>query len=60
MESHIGRPRLFARDGGVYLLGRNTRTTQPHGRKMELALFKIDPATLGHAGSSSTTPSGPT
>ncbi|MBI4626155.1 MAG: exo-alpha-sialidase [Verrucomicrobia bacterium] len=46
MESHIGRPRLFARDGGVYLVGRNTRTTQPHGRRMELALFKIDPATL--------------
>jgi len=46
MESHLGRPRLFARDGNVYLLGRNSRTTQPQGKKMELGLFKIDPATL--------------
>ena len=46
MEDHIGRPRLFARDGNVYLLGRNWRTTQPHGRKMELVLLKLDPATL--------------
>jgi hypothetical protein len=30
----------------VYLLGRNWRTTEPQGRRMELGLFKIDPATL--------------
>jgi hypothetical protein len=61
MESHVGRPRLFARDGGVYLLGRNWRTATPGGNRqelagtgrlvggpgwMELALFRIDPATL--------------
>jgi hypothetical protein len=62
IESHIGRPRLFARDGGVYLLGRNWRTARPGGQQragadtgrpmggasrwMELALFKLDPATL--------------
>ncbi len=62
IESHIGRPRLFERDGGIYLLGRNWRTArsgeprQPlpgTGRLiggapgwMELALFKIDPESL--------------
>ena len=61
MESHIGRPRLFARNGSVYLLGRNWRTAAPGGERkelagtgrlvggpgwMELALFRIDPATL--------------
>ena len=46
IERSIGRPRLFKRDGNLYLLGRNWRTTEPHGSKMELALLKIDPATL--------------
>jgi hypothetical protein len=61
MESHIGRPRLFTRDGGIYLLGRNWRTADTGGKRqelagtgrlvggpgwMELALFRIDPATL--------------
>ena len=45
IESQIGRPRLFARDGGVYLIGRNTRTT-PEGNPMELALFRLDPEAL--------------
>ncbi len=40
MESHIGRPRLYRRDGEVYLLGRNHRK----GR-MELANFRLDSET---------------
>lgn len=43
ITSHLGRPRLFARDGHVYLLGRNW-TKSP--RTMQLALFRLDPATL--------------
>jgi hypothetical protein len=46
MESHIGRPRLFSKDGHVYLLGRNWRTKEGQDRKMELGLFKIDPESL--------------
>ncbi|SHN33051.1 hypothetical protein SAMN04488057_12117 [Cyclobacterium lianum] len=46
MESHIGRPRLFSKDGHIYLLGRNWRTEEGQERKMELGLFKIDPGTL--------------
>lgn len=46
MESHIGRPRLFVKDGQVYLLGRNWRTTEKTGRRMELALFRLNPETL--------------
>jgi len=46
IESHLGRPRLFARDGNLYLLGRNWRTVHEE-RRMELALFKINPETLG-------------
>ncbi|MGE0760652.1 MAG: exo-alpha-sialidase [Pirellulaceae bacterium] len=42
--SHIGRPRLFARDGRVYLLGRNWTAGSP--RTMQLALFRLDPGTL--------------
>lgn len=42
ISSHIGRPRLFERDGGVYLLGRNWIEKGI----MQLALFQIDPATL--------------
>lgn len=46
IERSIGRPRLFKRDGNLYLLGRNWRTTEPHGSKMELVLLKIDSASL--------------
>lgn len=42
ITSHIGRPRLFARDGGSYLLGRNWIEKGV----MQLALFKFDPGTL--------------
>jgi hypothetical protein len=42
ITSHIGRPRLFARDGGCYLLGRNWIEKGV----MQLALFKFDPQTL--------------
>ncbi|MCB1277730.1 sialidase family protein [Prosthecobacter sp.] len=42
LTSHIGRPRLFARDGGSYLLGRNWIEKGV----MQLALFKFDPETL--------------
>jgi hypothetical protein len=38
---HLGRPRLFFRDGELYLLGRNTL----HGA-MELALLRIHPGSL--------------
>jgi len=41
IESHVGRPRLFEKDGRLYLLGRSFR----HG-KMELALFRINKKTL--------------
>ncbi|HAH44703.1 MAG TPA: exo-alpha-sialidase [Planctomycetaceae bacterium] len=39
--THIGRPRLFMRDGCLYLLGRNSR-----GGPMELALFRINSDTF--------------
>jgi hypothetical protein len=42
ITSHIGRPRLFARDGNFYLLGRNWIEKGV----MQLALFKFDPQTL--------------
>ena len=45
IESHLGRPRLFQRDGQLYLLGRNWRTVNEE-RLMELALFRINPKTL--------------
>lgn len=46
IEHSIGRPRLFKRDGNLYLLGRNWGYREPNRRRMELALFRIDPATL--------------
>ena len=46
IASHVGCPRLFAREGQVYLLGRNVREK---GRPMQLALFRLDLATLGVA-----------
>jgi hypothetical protein len=42
IESYVGRPRLFERDGGCYLLGRNWIDKTP----MRLSLFKFDPNTL--------------
>ncbi len=39
---HIGRPRLFSRDGNLYMLGRNHTAKGP----MELALFRIDSKSL--------------
>lgn len=42
ITSHIGRPRLFQRDGSSYLLGRNWVAPG----LMQLALFKFDPQTL--------------
>jgi hypothetical protein len=44
ITSHVGRPRLFVRDGQIYLLGRNV---SKKGMPMQLALFRIDPETLG-------------
>lgn len=43
LSRQIGRPRLFARDGHVYLLGRNQRDP---ARPMQLALFRLDAAAL--------------
>jgi len=42
ITSHLGRPRLFHRDGGFYLLGRNWIEKGV----MQLALFRFDPETL--------------
>ena len=55
VRSYIGRPRLFRRGGGFYLLGRNwtaptngqTRSQrQSRGEPMKLSLFRFDPDTL--------------
>lgn len=43
ITSHLGRPRLVTRDGAIYLLARNW--IEPG--IMQLAWFRIDPATLG-------------
>ncbi|MBL9201758.1 MAG: exo-alpha-sialidase [Opitutaceae bacterium] len=43
ITSHVGRPRLFARDGQAYLLGRNVAEK---GKPMQLALFRLDVSTL--------------
>jgi hypothetical protein len=43
IQSYVGRPRLFWRDGGLYLLGRNWTTKE---NPMQLSLFKVDPDTL--------------
>jgi hypothetical protein len=42
IKSHVGRPRVFARDGGWYLLGRNWTDSGP----MRLCLFRFDPESL--------------
>ena len=58
IKSHVGRPRLFARDGLVYLLGRNwTKAASVPGTAprdggpsfpaaMKLCLFRFDPTSL--------------
>ncbi len=43
IKSHIGRPRVFERDGRWYLLGRNSIDKGP----MRLSLFRFDPETFG-------------
>lgn len=47
INSYIGRPRIWVRDGHGYMLGRN-RTTS--GAKMQLALLRFDPETLAVTG----------
>jgi peptidoglycan/xylan/chitin deacetylase (PgdA/CDA1 family) len=48
IQSVIGRPRVFTRDGGWYLLARNfIEPGVSKGGPMRLSLFKFDPATLG-------------
>jgi hypothetical protein len=62
IRSYVGRPRLFERDGGFYLIGRNwdkpptdrgtvlgydqLKTRQPATTLMKLSLFRFDPVTL--------------
>jgi hypothetical protein len=58
IESYIGRPRLFSRDGRFYLIGRNwtQATAAPTGTPtdgvpnfpaaMKMCLFRVDPSTL--------------
>jgi hypothetical protein len=53
LNSYIGRPRLFVRDGHGYLIGRNwTRPTGPSAQRgataseMQLCLFRFDLETL--------------
>jgi hypothetical protein len=43
IASHVGRPRLFTRDGAWYLLGRNVTAPKT---PMRLSLFRFDPETL--------------
>lgn len=46
ITSHVGRPRLLARDGQVYLLGRNV---SEKGKPMQLGLFRLELAALSVA-----------
>lgn len=58
IESYVGRPRLFMRDGSYYLIGRNwtQRTDAPAAKPddgvpffpaaMKMCLFRMDPQTL--------------
>ncbi len=43
MTSHVGRPRVFTRDGGWYLMGRNFIASKT---PMRLSMFKFDPETF--------------
>ncbi len=45
IASHLGRPRLFEREGRYYLIGRNYTNAGPDG-VMKLFLFRIDPESL--------------
>jgi hypothetical protein len=45
ITSHLGRPRVFTRDGRWYLLGRNFHFQVPK-TPMRLSLFRFDPDTL--------------
>jgi hypothetical protein len=49
INSHIGRPRVWVRDGHGYLLGRN-RTSPAASAPMQLALIRFDPASLAVTG----------
>jgi hypothetical protein len=46
IRSYVGRPRLFARNGGYYLLGRNF-IGDAKADFMKLSLFRFDPETFG-------------
>jgi hypothetical protein len=49
INSHIGRPRVWIREGHGYLLGRN-RTTTVASAPMQLALIRFNPDTLAVTG----------
>lgn len=49
INAHIGRPRVWIRDGHGYLLGRN-RTTAVANDPMQLALIRFHPETLAVTG----------
>ncbi len=49
INSHIGRPRVWVREGHGYLLGRN-RSTQVASDPMQLALIRFNPETLAVTG----------
>jgi hypothetical protein len=47
INRYVGRPRLYARDGRVYLLGRNwTRPLSAERSPMQLCWFRVNPTTL--------------
>ncbi len=52
IQSSLGRPRVIVRDGGCYLLARNTlevgsaKLSEVKGNPMRLSWFKLDPYTL--------------
>ncbi|MDA0347318.1 MAG: hypothetical protein O3C20_07935 [Verrucomicrobia bacterium] len=62
VQSYVGRPRVFERDGGYYLIGRNwdkppfnrgsvlgydqEKLRQPGTTPMKLSMFRFDPVTL--------------
>lgn len=55
IKAHVGRPRLFVRDGKIYLIGRNTTQSPPKSADpakpaarmpMQLCLFRIEPDRL--------------
>lgn len=46
IRSYIGRPRLFQRDGGCYLVGRNWTEDAATPSAMKMCLFRIDPEAM--------------